>query len=276
VIQRSCLQVGEQRKYAQAKTASGKQRSNTDHWEVNVKKVLALVAVSLFLIAACGGDNTETPAALEDINAAPCLEVPVNTPSVGILGQRVPAVSDLKICTDVSASVGIVPEIQQFDDCGDPCYAVVVNDFDIAADAKITLDYKTDGQQAHWEYDPEPVNQEVGEGRICVASVGGDEDTPDPCAERLTTPKPLNASVLRKQVSLSWKRSIDTGDDNLMGYELWRSEDGVNFGQLATIGETSFTDTSVTKGTTYYYFVVAFDEDGNRSQASNTVQVTAK
>ena len=241
-----------------------------------MKKLLALLAVSLFLIAACGGDNTETPAALEDVNVAPCLDVPVDVPSITILGQRTPRVTDLKVCTDVSVGAGIVPEVQNFDDCGSPCYAVVVNDFDIRGDAKITIDYKTDGQPANTTFDPEPVNHKVGDGRLCVIGVGGDDDTPDPCAERLTTPKPLTASALRKQISLSWKRSVDTGDDNLMGYELWKSEDGTTFGQLTTIGETTFTDTSVTKGKTYYYYVVAFDAEGNRSEASNTVQVTAK
>src|SRR5688572_2037030 len=94
--------------------------------EVGMKKLLALLAVSLFLIAACGGDNTETNAALEDVQAAPCVEVPVDVPSIGILGQRVKSVSDLKVCTVISAGTGIVPEVQQFDDCGNPCYAVVV------------------------------------------------------------------------------------------------------------------------------------------------------
>ena len=50
----------------------------------------------------------------------------------------------------------------------------------------------------------------------------------------------------------------------------------MTFGQLATIGETAFTDTTVTRGKTYYYYVVAFDAEGNRSAASNTVQATAK
>jgi len=239
-----------------------------------MKKLFALLAVSIFLIAACGGGDTETPASFDDVSANPCIDVPVNVPSVGILGQRVPSISDLKVCADVTVGAGLVPEIQQFDDCGSPCYAVVVNDFDIKADAAITIDYKADGQPVPTiEFDPEPVNQEVGDGRVCVVSVGG---PPDPCAERLTTPKPLSATAGKKQVSLSWKRSIDTGDDNLLGYEIWRSEDGAYFGQLATIGETSFVDTTVVKGTTYYYYVVAFDEDGNRSEASNTAQVVAK
>lgn len=241
-----------------------------------MKKLLALLAVSLFLIAACGGGSTETPAALEDVNVAPCLDVPVDVPSVSILGQRTPRVTDLEVCTEVSVGAGIVPEIQNFDDCGNPCYAVVVNDFDIRSDAKITIDYKADGQPANTTFDPEPVNHEVGDGRVCVIGIGGDDDTPDPCAERLTSPRPLNASALRKQISLSWKESVDTGDDNLMGYELWRSEDGTTFGQLTTIGETTFTDTAVVKGKTYYYYVVAFDAEGNRSEASNTVQITAK
>lgn len=238
-----------------------------------MKKIFGVLAVSIFLIAACGGDGTETPAAFEDVEASPCVDVPVDVPSIGILGQRVPKVSDLKVCANVKVSAGIVPEIQQFDDCGSPCYAVVINDFDIAAAAKITIDYKTDDQPVTQTYDPGPVNHEVGNGRLCVVSVGG---PPDPCAERLTTPKPLTATAGRKQISLQWKASIDTGNDNLLGYEIWRSQDGVTFGQLATSAETTFVDTAVVKGTTYYYYVAAFDEEGNRSQASNTAQATAK
>lgn len=239
-----------------------------------MKKILGLLAVSVLLIAACGVDNAETPAALEDVQADQCVNVPVNVPSVGILGQRVQSVSDLRVCTDVQVSAGIVPEVQQFDDCGSPCLAVVVNDFDIKGDAKVTIDYKADGQQAPTTtFDPEPVGQKVGNGRLCVASVGG---PPDPCAERLTTPKPLSATAGRKQIALSWKRSVDTGNNNLLGYEVWRSEDGTTFGQLTTIGQTSFVDTAVTKGTTYWYYVVAFDAEGNRSEASNTAQAIAK
>ena len=238
-----------------------------------MKKIFGVLVVSIFLIAACGGDGSETPAAFEDVEASPCVDVPVDVPSVGILGQRVPKVSDLKVCADVKVSAGIVPEIQQFDDCGSPCYAVVINDFDIAAAAKITIDYKTDDQPVTTTFDPGPVNHEVGNGRLCVVSVGG---PPDPCAERLTTPKTLSATAGRKQIALSWRASIDTGNDNLLGYEIWRSQDGTTFGHLSTHAETSFVDTSVVKGTTYYYYVVAIDEEGNRSQASNTAQATAK
>lgn len=242
-----------------------------------MKKLLALLAVSVFLIAACGGDNTETNAALEDVEAAPCVEVPVDVPSISILGQRVKSVSDLKVCTVISAGTGIVPEVQQFDDCGNPCYAVVVENFDIRADAKLTIDYKQDGQQVPTvSYDPQPVNQKVGNGRLCVIGVGGNSDVPDPCAERLTTPKPLTGTATRKQVALSWKRSIDTGNDNLLGYEVWKSTDGTTFTQLATIAETTFADTGLTRNTTYYYYVVAFDAEGNRSQASNVAQVTTR
>lgn len=241
-----------------------------------MKKIFGVLVLSIFLIAACGGDGSETPAAFEDVEASPCVDVPVNVPSINILGQRVPRVSDLKVCANVKVSAGIVPEIQQFDDCGSPCLAVVINDFDIAGAAKVTIDYKTDGQPVNQTYDPGPVNQEVGNGRLCVVGVGGDDDTPDPCAERLTTPKPLTATAGRKQISLQWKASIDTGNDNLLGYEIWRSEDGTTFGQLATSAETTFVDTAVVKGVTYYYYVTAIDEEGNRSQASNTAQATAK
>ncbi|MCA1703971.1 MAG: fibronectin type III domain-containing protein, partial [Actinobacteria bacterium] len=169
------------------------------------------------------------------------------------------------------------PEIQQFDDCGDPCYAVVIENFDIRADSKVTIDYKADGKPVPTiGYDPEPINQSVGNGRLCVVSVGGDEDTPDPCAERLTTPKSLTATPGRKQVALSWRASVDTGNDNLLGYEIWKSTDGTTFAQLATVAETTFVDTGLSRQTDYWYYVVAIDQEGNRSVASNTAQTRTR
>lgn len=240
-----------------------------------MKRLVGILAVAVLAIAACGAGGEDTgDAAFEDVAVNECVNPPVTVPGIGVLGQKVTGtISELKVCVDVKVSADVAPEIVQYDDCGDPCYAVILRDFDIAGDSKVDISYKVDGQAVTQGYDPEPVGQKVGNGRLCVVEVGG---PPNPCSERITTPKNLTATAGKRQISLTWRRSIDTGNDNLLGYEIWRSEDGTTFGQLATLAETTFVDTAVQKGKQYWYYVVAFDADGNRSQASNTAQTTPK
>lgn len=240
-----------------------------------MRKVVGLLAVAVVSIAACGG-NSQTPgdAAFEDVAVNQCVNPPVRIPGIGVLGQKVTGtITDLEVCVDVAVTADVAPEVVQYDDCGDPCYAVIVRDFDIAGDSKINVSYKADGQAVEQTYDPEPVGQKAGNGRLCLVEVGG---PPNPCSERITTPRSLTATSGKRQVALTWKQSIDTGNDNLLGYEIWRSEDGTTFGQLTTLAETTFVDTNVVKGKQYWYYVVAFDAEGNRSQASNTAQGSPK
>ena len=71
-----------------------------------------------------------------------------------------------------------------------------------------------------------------------------------------------SASVL-----LAWNASSD--NDQVAGYDIFR--DG---SKIATSLSTNYTDSSVSFGVTYSYFVVAFDGAGNRSAASNLASVT--
>ncbi|HWC15288.1 MAG TPA: hypothetical protein VG929_11965 [Actinomycetota bacterium] len=240
-----------------------------------MKRLTGVLAVAVLTIAGCGADGEDPgDAAFEDVAINQCVNPPVRVPGIGVLGQKVTGtITELAVCVDVNVTADVAPEVAQYDDCGDPCYAVIVRDFDIKGDSKIDISYKVDGQPVTQAYDPEPVSQKVGNGRLCLVEVGG---PPNPCSERITTPKSLTATSSKGRVALSWKRSIDTGNDNLLGYEIWRSEDGTTFGQLATLAETSFVDSAVEKGKQYWYYVVAFDAEGNRSQASNTAQGAPK
>ncbi|MEW9702947.1 carbohydrate binding domain-containing protein, partial [Paenibacillus sp. SI8] len=67
-------------------------------------------------------------------------------------------------------------------------------------------------------------------------------------------------------VSLSWTASTD--DVGVTGYEIWR--DGV---KVDTTTTTSYTNTGLTKSTTYSYSVKAYDASGKTSESSTAVSV---
>jgi chitodextrinase len=71
------------------------------------------------------------------------------------------------------------------------------------------------------------------------------------------------------QITLTWIRSIKYGAPAAMAYQVYRGKIIVG----ATSG-TSYTDSGLTSGTTYYYNLVAFDNAGNYSPPSR--RLTAK
>lgn len=72
-------------------------------------------------------------------------------------------------------------------------------------------------------------------------------------------------------IALAWDAN---GEADLAGYEIYRVGDG----RVAAVdaATTSYSDTSVTTGQTYDYYVVAFDTSFNRSDASNSATGTAE
>lgn len=74
-------------------------------------------------------------------------------------------------------------------------------------------------------------------------------------------------SVSSTSVSLAWSPSTD--NVGVTGYTVYR-----NGASLGTVTATSFTDNTVSAGTTYTYTVDAFDAAGNHSAPSQGVQVT--
>jgi fibronectin type 3 domain-containing protein len=76
-------------------------------------------------------------------------------------------------------------------------------------------------------------------------------------------------------VELSW--DAVSGDDSLYGYEVLRSEtEGGPYTMLARLTTSSYTDTSVAEGTSYYYVVRSVDTSFNRSENSAEVAATAE
>ncbi len=81
----------------------------------------------------------------------------------------------------------------------------------------------------------------------------------------------LSATASDKQVSLSWGNVT-----NAASYNVYRATtSGGTYTQIAS-GQTgtSYTDTGVTNGTTYYYVVTAVDSFGTASAYSNEVSAT--
>jgi fibronectin type 3 domain-containing protein len=87
-------------------------------------------------------------------------------------------------------------------------------------------------------------------------------DTTPPSA-----PTGLTATPGATQIDLSWTASTDTV--GVAGYDVFR-----NSAKIATVTTTSFGDATVVAGTTYSYYVIAFDAAGNRSASSNVVTAT--
>jgi chitodextrinase len=85
-------------------------------------------------------------------------------------------------------------------------------------------------------------------------------------ATTLSGPTGLAATAGNTRVGLTWHGSNSAG---ISGYRVYR--DGKRSGQ--TQG-TSFTDTEVTNGVTYSYYVVAYDKADSASPPSNTVSAT--
>ena len=97
--------------------------------------------------------------------------------------------------------------------------------------------------------------------------------TPDPTIATPAIPLGLSASAGNAQVTLMWSAS-----GGATSYRVMRATtSGGPYTQIAAPGATSFTDTSVTNGTTYYFVVSAVNSSGasaNSAQVSSTPATT--
>jgi glycosidase len=75
------------------------------------------------------------------------------------------------------------------------------------------------------------------------------------------------------QINLAWDTHPNT-DGDLAGFEIYR--DGALYAVLADPAAASFSDTAVSQGSTYAYYLLAVDTSYNRSGPSNTVEGTAE
>ena len=92
------------------------------------------------------------------------------------------------------------------------------------------------------------------------------QSAPDTSAP--TAPTNLTAAVIsQSQINLTWTASSD--NVGVTGYDVYR-----NNTKVGTVTSASYTNTGLTAGTTYSFFVKAFDGAANVSGASNTVNAT--
>jgi chitodextrinase len=93
-------------------------------------------------------------------------------------------------------------------------------------------------------------------------------------AEKPTVPSNVRVTgVTTNSVSLSWTASTD--NVGVAGYRVyWRS--GANAFQVVTATGTSYTKSSLASGTTYEFYVVAYDQGGNESSNSLVVSGTTQ
>jgi fibronectin type 3 domain-containing protein len=92
--------------------------------------------------------------------------------------------------------------------------------------------------------------------------------TPDPTITTPAVPTGLAATAGNTQATLTWSAS-----SGATGYHVKRgTTSGGPYTQVAAPTSSSYTDTSLTNGTTYYYVVSAFDSAG---ESTNSVQVSA-
>ena len=71
-------------------------------------------------------------------------------------------------------------------------------------------------------------------------------------------------------VSLAWKASTSS---NVVGYNVYRGTTSGSYGLLDSMNaSTSFTDSTVQNGQTYFYVVTAVDSSGMESPHSNVAQ----
>jgi len=84
------------------------------------------------------------------------------------------------------------------------------------------------------------------------------------------TPDPTLPS---SQIDLSW---TNTAGSDETGFAIYRSTDGINFTAVATVGSgaTSYNDSGLLAGTTYFYYVVALLNATGASAPSNTASAT--
>lgn len=111
----------------------------------------------------------------------------------------------------------------------------------------------------------------VADGHVYIGSSGaltvfGLTSNPSAAPNAPTNLTATVSAIQGLQVQLSWTDN----SNNENAFKIERSTDGVNFTQLAvsSVNSTSYTDTMVVSGTTYYYRVRATNPIGDSSPAS--------
>jgi len=111
----------------------------------------------------------------------------------------------------------------------------------------------------------------VGTSSAVSVTVSNAGDTQPPAA-----PSGLAAAQSgKRKINLTWTASTD--NVGVTGYQVWRATSaGGPFSQIATTTVTTYLNSGLSSGTTYFYYVTATDAASNISAASNTASATAR
>jgi hypothetical protein len=105
---------------------------------------------------------------------------------------------------------------------------------------------------------------------VVSVTVSNGSDVTPPAA-----PSGLVATGGRAQIKLSWNASTD--NVGFTGYDVWRSTSATGtFSLIATTTSLTYTNSGLTRGQTFYYYVTARDAAGNVSTPSNTASAKVK
>ncbi len=244
------------------------------------KKLIAALTMAVVIVPAVGhaAGRTNTGRAPERA----CASLPVSTGAtnihVGPHHVRVPGLDSIKACVEWDVALTGTPTITPYENCGTACFAVRVADIRAYQDMKVELVYREDAKQKSVSVDPDPTDVTRDLEEVCISN--HDVDAPDPCVITLTSPSDLQAKGQQQQVALKWTpageaygRSVNTT------YELWRNttEELESFEMVAEgLTDTRFVDTGLERKSSYSYYVVAVDDNGNRSGGSNIATATTK
>lgn len=245
------------------------------------KKGLAIITMALLVVPAVGNVAAARKGASGQTDEL-CVALPVGSDPkeihVGPNHVHVPGLSAIQACLASDVNLNGTPTVTPYPNCGTACFAVRVADIRAYTDLKVEVRYREDQVERSIGVDPDPVDVTRDLEEVCISNHG--VDAPDPCVVTITSPSGLKAKGGVRQVALSWSAAQEAyGRKMTATYQLWRntSTDVETFEMIAEdIAGTKFVDSGLSRKTTYSYYVVAVDENGNRSGGSDIATATTK
>jgi subtilisin family serine protease len=107
--------------------------------------------------------------------------------------------------------------------------------------------------------------------RYSIGAQGPPPPPPPPDTTAPAAPTGLVASSGNASVSLDWANNVET---DLSGYRVYRQNADGTWSRIAQVTASAHSDTGLTNGTAYTYYVTAYDGAGNESVASGTATAT--